>query len=438
MLPTLFQIWKLPIHTYGMTAALGFLLGLWFALREARLQKLDPNKMQTVAIWIFVGILGGGRLLFVIVNLKTYLQDPVKVFYFWEGGLVFYGGLICATALGMWSMRRERLPFWKTCDIYFVGGMLGLSLARVGCLCAGDDWGRIAPGVSIIFPAGEYVAGTKYAWEPMHPGRMTESLSTVTSEPKLLYDSLAAIEQDGPGPMIDRRGYSKEPLKIVVEIVEKDGEVGFRYRTREGEEFSEPQPIPKGRATAVHYSTDKSTDNGETWIEGLPPEGEKGVRYSTDGGKTPYTTNDRTPSTRAPPATHPGFFTVPGTKLPWAIRFPYPKVPDNLLQDDFAGEWLHPAQLYLSFHVFCLFWLLLLRMKTGKRFDGELLALGMIIYPISRFTIEFFRGDLLRGFMGPLSTSQWIGIPWLTLGITMYVLLNKRGARRKRALEEGA
>jgi prolipoprotein diacylglyceryltransferase len=435
MLPTLIRIWKLPIHTFGMTAALGFLLGLSFALREARLQKLDPNKMQSVAIWIFVGILGGGRLLFVLLSLDVYLQDPVRIFYIWEGGLVLYGGLICATALGMWSMRRERLPFWKTCDIYFVGGMLGLSLARVGCLCAGDDWGRIAPGISIIFPAGEYVAGREYAWEPMHPGRMREDLSTVTSKPGLLYDRASEIRPKGPEPAIDRRGYSKDPLKMVVRIVGGDGEAGFEYSTDGGESFSERQTIPKGRATKIHYST----DGRDTWGEVPPPKETKNVQYSTDGGRTPYSTDGgESFSPRAPPATHPGFFTVPGTKLLWAIRFPYPKNPENLLKDDFVGEWLHPAQLYLSFHVFCLFWLLLLRMKTGKRFDGELLAIGMIIYPIVRFIIEFYRGDLLRGAWGPLSTSQWIGIPWLMLGITMYVLLNKKAARRKKALAKGA
>lgn len=43
------------------------------------------------------------------------------------------------------------------------------------------------------------------------------------------------------------------------------------------------------------------------------------------------------------------------------------------------------------------------------------------MYSIGRFVLEFFRGDEIRGIYGALSTSQWISIPLLVLGIILFV-----------------
>lgn len=42
--------------------------------------------------------------------------------------------------------------------------------------------------------------------------------------------------------------------------------------------------------------------------------------------------------------------------------------------------------------------------------SGRLIYVYMLIYPVVRFILEFFRGDEIRGFLFGLSTSQWISI----------------------------
>lgn len=61
--------------------------------------------------------------------------------------------------------------------------------------------------------------------------------------------------------------------------------------------------------------------------------------------------------------------------------------------------------------------LLLLSKKHLKK--GSLLALYFILYPIVRFTDEFYRGDLIRGVYFGLSTSQWISIGVFIIGVIM-------------------
>jgi phosphatidylglycerol---prolipoprotein diacylglyceryl transferase len=69
-----------------------------------------------------------------------------------------------------------------------------------------------------------------------------------------------------------------------------------------------------------------------------------------------------------------------------------------------------------------------------KKFAGELMLWYIFIYATARFFTEFLRGDDDRGFIGPLSQSQWVSIGLLIAAGLMYVGLKKRSAaptRRK-------
>ncbi len=79
-----------------------------------------------------------------------------------------------------------------------------------------------------------------------------------------------------------------------------------------------------------------------------------------------------------------------------------------------ADLYLHPTQLYESFAMLIVFGILIL-IHRKKKFDGQVLIGYMILYPIIRFIIEFFRddprGDLfgLTSALG-ISTSQIISL----------------------------
>ena len=64
---------------------------------------------------------------------------------------------------------------------------------------------------------------------------------------------------------------------------------------------------------------------------------------------------------------------------------------------------------------------------TYKKFKGtfKTCALYCILYSITRFTLEFFRGDVERGIIIGLSTSQWISIILFIIGIILIIKENK-------------
>ncbi|HAJ74082.1 MAG TPA: prolipoprotein diacylglyceryl transferase [Lachnospiraceae bacterium] len=71
---------------------------------------------------------------------------------------------------------------------------------------------------------------------------------------------------------------------------------------------------------------------------------------------------------------------------------------------------LVPTQIASSIFDFLLFFFLVLYHQHRKNSDGEVTGLYLIFYSLGRFCIEFLRGDLIRGTVGPLSTSQFIAI----------------------------
>ena len=75
---------------------------------------------------------------------------------------------------------------------------------------------------------------------------------------------------------------------------------------------------------------------------------------------------------------------------------------------------LHPTQLYESFAMLVVFGVLVF-LHRRKRFDGQVLIGYMILYPVVRFIIEFFRDDPRGDLFGltsltGLSTSQIISL----------------------------
>lgn len=99
-----------------------------------------------------------------------------------------------------------------------------------------------------------------------------------------------------------------------------------------------------------------------------------------------------------------------------------------------AGQHLHPTQIYSSIFDFCLaFFLLWYDRKERKQ--GRIFSLYVIIYSIGRFLVEFLRDDP-RGNIGILSTSQFISVFTLIIGIAFYNVSKLKKMRTKEISSE--
>ncbi|MBI5015739.1 MAG: prolipoprotein diacylglyceryl transferase [Deltaproteobacteria bacterium] len=108
--------------------------------------------------------------------------------------------------------------------------------------------------------------------------------------------------------------------------------------------------------------------------------------------------------------------------LPWAVTFTNPRSLARL------GVPLHPTQLYESAAAFALFAILYGVVGRRRRFEGQVFGAYLTAYPALRFTVEIFRDDP-RGSLGPLSTSQALGIPLFLFGLWILYSQSRGHAR---------
>ena len=85
---------------------------------------------------------------------------------------------------------------------------------------------------------------------------------------------------------------------------------------------------------------------------------------------------------------------------------------------------VHPTQLYEAGAELLILIVLLATERKGRPYPGRTFWLYMLLYAVSRFIIEFFRGDE-RGTVGMFSTSQFISILLAPLAIVMLVYLSR-------------
>lgn len=176
MFPVLAKIDGFILHTYGVLLALGFLLAVVVALKEARRIGLDPNLIMDLAFYTLIAALIGSRVFYVLTNWEEFRDHPIEIIFFWRGGLVFYGGLIFAFLTGIWYVRKHRLNFSQLADLVAPSIPLGQALGRLGCFSAGCCYGATtAVPWAVTFRDPNSLAPLGL---PLHPTQLYESAAT--------------------------------------------------------------------------------------------------------------------------------------------------------------------------------------------------------------------------------------------------------------------
>lgn len=106
---------------------------------------------------------------------------------------------------------------------------------------------------------------------------------------------------------------------------------------------------------------------------------------------------------------------------------------ENALVESANGVRRFPVQLAESAFEFLLFALILFMFIKGIQ-KHRLFLWYLFIYSIGRFILEFFRGDEYRGFVGVLSTSQFISV--FIFAVSLILLIKTNNRYRKQSLPE--
>ena len=179
MHPILLQIGSFSIKTYGFLIATGFLIGIIYALREAKRTGYDQQFVLDISFYMILGAIAGSRIFYIFTHFSYYWQNPLDVFKLWEGGLTFFGGFILAMAACIWMTKKNHLSIWKTLDLFAPSLAIGVFFGRLGCFFAGCCHGKpcdLSWAVTFIDPQSLAPLNT-----PLHPTQLYSSCGALVT-----------------------------------------------------------------------------------------------------------------------------------------------------------------------------------------------------------------------------------------------------------------
>jgi phosphatidylglycerol:prolipoprotein diacylglycerol transferase len=134
------------IHWYGLLYLTGFLIAAWILpiLGKYRGIPLTRDKWMELLSWAIVGVIGGGRLGYILFYEPSYyLANPLKLLAVWEGGMSFHGGLIGVLIVLWFFCKRHRISFLQLADVAVVPVAIGLMLGRFGNFLNQELYGTV-------------------------------------------------------------------------------------------------------------------------------------------------------------------------------------------------------------------------------------------------------------------------------------------------------
>jgi phosphatidylglycerol:prolipoprotein diacylglycerol transferase len=197
--PVALQLGPIPIRWYSLGYIFGIGLGWWYALRllnkpalwRGGASPVTKGKLEDVIFWVTIGVLGGGRLGYILFYEPSLLLGaweslgaemgegllktlfgwiPIPPFLMlWKGGMSFHGGLIGVILAGLWCARRYKINTLQLGDLFACAAPIGIFLVRIANFINGELYGRPWNGPwSMVFPADPLQT-------PRHPSQLYEA-----------------------------------------------------------------------------------------------------------------------------------------------------------------------------------------------------------------------------------------------------------------------
>lgn len=171
MRPVLFELFGIPINSYGASKALAAIVAAYLLSREfGRLGWNREKAWDLVFAATVVGFLGG-KAYFLLEN-----AGDLQLHHLGGSGFTWYGGLIAGAAAYVWLAKKQDLPLGTLAGISAAPLALAYGIGRIGCFLAGD---------------GTYGRPTDLPWGMAFPDGFVPT--TVPVHPTGLYEAAAAF-----------------------------------------------------------------------------------------------------------------------------------------------------------------------------------------------------------------------------------------------------
>ena len=104
---TTFYIGPIPIQVWGFFVALGMLLTFLIIWKRGKKLGFNVEQILDLSVWMIVGGFIGSRLFHVFFyEPKFFLENPIDIVKFWQGGLSSFGG-VAGAVLAFYIFKRK-------------------------------------------------------------------------------------------------------------------------------------------------------------------------------------------------------------------------------------------------------------------------------------------------------------------------------------------
>lgn len=148
--PSFLTLGPLEFRYYGLMYAFTFIIGffvLQHLLKTKRFSdlKISHENIYDLLLYVMIGVILGGRLGYILLyNASYYLENPLQMLFFWEGGMSFHGGLLGVVIAGLFFAKRKNIHPYDLADLLVILVPIGLGLGRIGNFINMELYGRVS------------------------------------------------------------------------------------------------------------------------------------------------------------------------------------------------------------------------------------------------------------------------------------------------------
>ncbi len=176
MYPVLFRIGNFALHSYGVMAAIGFLLACRLVEVNCGRAKMTAGDAATALVLAMISGIIGSRVFYVVQFFDEYYRDNLwEIIRIDHGGLVFYGGFLLAIAVLAAFAHWKKINFISMLDIFTPAMAAAHACGRIGCFLNGCCFGTpTGSWIGVHYPAGSEAA-LFYNGAALHPTQLYEA-----------------------------------------------------------------------------------------------------------------------------------------------------------------------------------------------------------------------------------------------------------------------
>ncbi len=166
--PVIFHLGAFELRWYSLAITLAIVVAVLIAAHLGKRKGIVTEEIYSLALWVVLGGIVGGRLFHVIDHWEHYANNPLQILGF--QGLAIWGALVGGGVAILVYSRIRHIPLGRLADVVAPGLLVAQIIGRFGCIVNGDAYGGVTsvPWAFIYVNPGASIPSSLFGM-PTHP-----------------------------------------------------------------------------------------------------------------------------------------------------------------------------------------------------------------------------------------------------------------------------